>query len=253
MQLSPKNGLEPLRTRRSPPRTAPWGSRPKHQTSFLSVLCRIIDSEAESNQEAVLSKPLGKQSLFKAQMQKCIELQSFVDSGNAEFNFDCSERCRLWLGQAAGTDELCQDVKQIQCIETRFRGQVSLSVYPPEAPLGICQQSVCSLTDTHFILLGGSEWDTELIKLSVKNSDLLFGAYGEKCFTLKIKSSLIFISVISQEARHKWLSALSEKGMAVVRWDSPLRHCQPSGSLACTRPGLSLKLKRTLNLVVWLS
>ena len=131
-------------------------------------------------------------------MQKCIELQSFVDSGNTDFNFDCSKWCHLWLGQAAGTDELCQDVTQIQCIETRFRGQVSLSVYPLEAPHGICQQSVCSLTDTHFILLGGSEWDTELIKLSVKNSDLLFGAYGEKCFTLTIKSSLIFISVISQ-------------------------------------------------------
>jgi len=211
-----------------------------------------MDSESESNQEITLGKQWCKS---KAQMQKRTELQSFVDAGNTHFTFDSSERCRLWLGQAAGMDKLCyeppQEVMQIQRTNSRFRGQVSLSLCPPEALHGTCKLSVCSLNDTHFVLLGGSEWDTELIKLSVDGSDLQMRVYGEKCFTLKIRRSFVYISVESQEARDRWLSALSEKGVAIVGWDTSLRCCQPSSSLASTSPGHSLR--RTLNLVIWLS
>jgi len=251
MPQSPKNGLQPLRTRRSAPRAAPWGSRPKHQTSFLSVLCQTIDDESESNQEATLCKQWLE---FKAKMRKRVELQSFVDSDSHLYKSDSFELCRPWLGQATSKDEPPQDVAPIQRPKTRFRGQVSLSSRPPEAPHGTCKLSVCSLNDSHFILLGGSEWDTELVKLSVNNSDLQVGAYGEKCFTFKIKSSLrslVFVSVESREARDKWLSALSEKGVAVVGWDASLRCCQPSRCLASTTPVLSLK--RSPSLVIWLS
>jgi len=212
---------------------------------------QTIDEESESNQVEALSKQWLE---FKAHMRKRVELQSFVDNINIHFTSDSSERCRLWLGQTAGTDKLPQDVAPIQRPKTRFRGQVSLSSRPPEAPHGTYKLSVCSLNDSHFILLGGSEWDTELVKLSVNNSDLQMGAYGEKCFTLKIKTlwrSLILVSVESLEARDKWLSALSEKGVTIVRWDVSLRCCQPSSNLASTTPGLSLK--RSPSLVIWLS
>jgi len=231
----------PLRTRRSAPRAAPWGSRPKHQTSFLSVLCQTIDDESESNQEDALCK-------------RRVQSKSFVDSDSHLYKSDYFELFRPWLGQASSKDEPPQDVAPILRPRTRFRGQVSLSSRPPEAPHGICKLSVCSLNDSHFILLGGSEWDTELVKLSINNSDLQIGAYGEKCFTFKIKSSLrslVFVSVESREARDKWLSALSEKGVAIVGWDVSQRCCQPSSCLASTTPGLSLK--RSPSLVIWLS
>lgn len=196
-------------------------------------------------------------------MQKRIELKRRVDLYH---ELDPFELCRQWQCNPSN-DETLQDLAAAQRTKTRFRGQVLLSSHPPGHPERTCKPSVCSINETHFTLLGGDEWEVELVKLD--NFDLEIATYDNTCFSLKMNTlrpgsldfvenvnsktpgtRTDFVSVTNQEARDRWLSVLLEKGVVIAGWDAS-SFCQPSSSF--TRAASAPGLKRTPSLVTWLS
>ena len=124
-------------------------------------------------------------------------------------------------------------VSDVRESERRYRGIVWLSARPG-APKGAARKSVLCVDGKDLVLLGGDDWDTELVKLPLHH--VLAGVQANEpcCFCLRVRAdseygqdTRIFVNVDSREARDRWLSALCDKGVMEHGWDSSAFYHQP--------------------------
>ena len=132
--------------------------------------------------------------------------------------------------------------------EQRFRGLVSLSSQA-RVRKHSTTPALCCVDDKAFVLMGGANWETELLKLPLRH--LCVNVQADECcsFSLKIRASStrqedsrIFVFAESQHVRDEWLSVLCDREVEVRGWDTKACYCPP-------RPTYGSHIPR----VTWLS
>ena len=117
--------------------------------------------------------------------------------------------------------------------EQRFRGLVSLSSQP-RVRKHSTTSAVCCVDDKDLVLMGGANWETELLKLPLRHLCVKVHADEVGCFSLKIRArsarqedSRLFVFVESQDVRDEWLSTLYDRKVEVRGWDAETCYCPP--------------------------
>jgi hypothetical protein len=94
--------------------------------------------------------------------------------------------------------------------------------------------AVCCVDDKDLVLMGGANWETELLKLPLRHLCANVQADECCCFSLKIRASStreedsrVFVLVESQDVRDEWLSTLYDRKVEVRGWDAETCYCPP--------------------------
>jgi hypothetical protein len=132
--------------------------------------------------------------------------------------------------------------------QPHLRGRVQLSPRPG-ARKANTKPSVCCVDSTHMVLLGGENWEEQLVKIKLSHLTVSADA-GDPCsFRIQISADAsfgqdtrIFMCVPDQMARDKWLSALQERQVIIEGWDASTCYQPASVAKSCGGP-----------LVTWLS
>ena len=114
--------------------------------------------------------------------------------------------------------------------EQRFRGQVNLSA----GDATNSKPSLCSFDSTSLVLVGGDNWETELVRLPLDHIVISIQTCKPSSFQLRVRSDSSFqcdtricLDVFSAEARDKWLSAFWECKARIEGWDESVCYCSP--------------------------
>lgn len=128
------------------------------------------------------------------------------------------------------------------------RGRVLLSPRPG-ARKANTKPSVCCVDSTHMVLLGGENWEEQLVKIKLSYLTVSADAGDPRSFRIQISADAsfgqdtrIFMCVPDQMARDKWLSALQERRVRIEGWDASTCYQPPRVAKSCFGP-----------LVTWLS
>ena len=114
--------------------------------------------------------------------------------------------------------------------EQRFRGRVNLSAGDATSS----KPSLCSFDSTSLVLVGGDNWETELVRLPLDHIVISIQTCKPSSFQVRVHSDSSFqcdtricLDVFSAEARDKWLSAFWECKARIEGWDESACYCSP--------------------------
>ena len=117
--------------------------------------------------------------------------------------------------------------------QPHLRGAVLLSPQPGAHKTNT-MPSVCCVDRTHIILLGGHDWEKQLVKINLSHLTVTADGDHPCSFRIQIGADAAFgqdtrvvLSVCDQMARDKWLSALWERRVAIEGWDASLYYRPP--------------------------